>query len=230
MIVEAIAPSAAVGWLAWRRAPRSTWASAPSPAVRLRSIQEAELDGVAAEEGHRREQVAPPGGLARERLGEAGQVGVEEVDQRPGADLGHPPAPVRVGAQRPPVDGLHVADLGVVDDRAHEPGHERGVEVHDVRVQPDDHVAPHDGEALPHRLALSPAGPEPGEHLVVLHHARPGRRGDRGGVVLAAAVHDDDLVEQAPRPRPGAPRTAVTIGATVSATFSAGRQTEIESP
>src|SRR2546427_262558 len=49
--------------------------------------QETDLDCVAAHERQPLEQRPPPRRLARERLHERAQLGIEEVDERPGADL-----------------------------------------------------------------------------------------------------------------------------------------------
>ncbi len=51
--------------------------------------EQAELDPVAAGERHPLEHVAARGVLAAERLDEAGELGPELVQQRPGDELGH---------------------------------------------------------------------------------------------------------------------------------------------
>ncbi len=70
MIVEAMAPSATVGWFACRRPPRSTCASAPIPARRLRSISSPSstaypLKNGTDESSSRRPAASPESGWAK---------------------------------------------------------------------------------------------------------------------------------------------------------------------
>ena len=79
-------------------------------------------------------------------------------------------------------------------------------------------------EALPEGLALAPAGGEPGQDLVILHHApRPPPGGHAARVVGAAAVDHHDLGHQPGAALTSSRRTASTIGPTVLADVQRGQ-------
>ena len=119
----------------------------------------ADLDGVAGEEGERLEQAPPAGVLARERLDQAGQLGEEEVDQRPRDQLGDPSAAALLEHaaldDRAAVVALDVLDPLLGDERPDRAVDHPRVPVADVRVGPGDDVAARLVQALPERLALA---------------------------------------------------------------------------
>src|SRR6266511_3894224 len=182
-----IRDSACTSWLRCTRTSRSTWAF-PSRPQRLAMSTS-------------RPSSTPSRVLAGERLHEPGQIRPEQVDHRPGEQLGDAAAAAGVGdlavAQGPLIEGLDVLDGLVGQQRPVQAVDEAGVDVLDVRIYPADDVAVARVQALPHALALAPARAGLPQDIVLGVDGRPLGPGDGGGVVAGAAVHDDDLFEQA---------------------------------
>ena len=72
--------------------------------------EQPDLDAPALDERHRLEQRAPARVLAGERLHEPGEVREQRGEQRPGHELGDPPATGGLAVERPPVVALHEPD------------------------------------------------------------------------------------------------------------------------
>jgi hypothetical protein len=102
--------------------------------------QQGHVDAVTGHERQAFEQPSAARVLAAQRLGDLGQVGEELREQRPGEELGHATTTHAVGLGAVVV-ALHEVDVGIGEQRAEEAHHEGRVEVHDVGVDPDDHVA-----------------------------------------------------------------------------------------
>ena len=120
--------------------------------------------------------MGPPPPARRRAAAPPPRAPSHEVQQRPGADLGHPaavPSPV----EHPSVGRLHEHALRFGQQRSEHRRHVGGVEVHDVAVDPQDQVAVRGVEALPHGLALAARRGQIRKHLVVLQYRRPRARG-----------------------------------------------------
>src|SRR5215212_5483305 len=117
------------------------------------------LHSVAGQERDGREQLPVSDELAGERLHEAGELGVEEVEERLGRELGYPPAAVclyrLMALERTPVGGLDEPDLRDLQDRAKNAVDELRPEVLGVRVDVHHEVATRHGKRAPHRVALA---------------------------------------------------------------------------
>src|SRR5215207_1840742 len=117
------------------------------------------LHRVAGEERDGGEQLPVGDELPGEGLHEAGELGVEEVEQRLGRELRDPPTAVQlyglVALERTPVGGLDKADLGHLQYRAQNAVDELGSEVFGVSVDVHYEVAARDGECAPHGVALA---------------------------------------------------------------------------
>ena len=187
-------------WLRWTRRSRSTWPR-PFEAAPFDDVDEVpDLHGVAGEEGQRLEQAPPAGVLAGERLDQAGQLGEEEVDQRPGDKLGDPAAAALLEDaaldDRAAVVALDVLDALLGDQRADRAVDHARVPVADVRVGPDDDVAAGLVEALPQRLALAGEAAVARQNLLVDDHSGAFRCGDLAGPIGRVGVDDEQLVHQ----------------------------------
>ena len=79
--------------------------------------EQADLDAPALDERHRLEQRAPAGVLTGERLHEPREVREQRRDDRPGHELGDPPAAGGLAVQRAAVVALHEADRGIGEQR-----------------------------------------------------------------------------------------------------------------
>ena len=72
------------------------------PGERVRVDQQADVDAVSGRERQLLEQLTPRGDLAGERLPDRRQIGIEQVQQRAGGELGDPATAVRNGDVRRP--------------------------------------------------------------------------------------------------------------------------------
>src|ERR1700722_2556422 len=139
--------------------------------------QHADLDPVAGEERHVGEQLPTGRELARQRLHEARELRVEEVEERLGHQLGDPAAAVGDGLlallERTPVGGLDELDAGVLEYRAEGPVDEVLLEVGGVCVGEHDDVASCGGQGAPHRAALALRGAVAGWELVLREALAP---------------------------------------------------------
>ena len=163
--------------------------------------QGGELDGVPRGDGEPLEQVASYGPLPRQRLHQPRQLRPLQRDQRPGDQLGDPPALERARAtgqvaEGPFVEALHQRDAGVGQQRPEQAADEVGVPVEEVGVHEHHQVAAGHEQRLPHRLALAPVGAELRTDLVRAMHSCAGVGRCREGVIGRVRVDDDDLVEQ----------------------------------
>ena len=165
-------------------------------------MQHRDLDAVAGREREPLEQLAPRGDLARQRLAEPGQLGIE---QRAAAGAPcrwltrPPPSATRHAAalERPPVEGLDEAPR-----RARRPAARAGRSRSARREAPrcrrpgstTSSLSQH-RERAPHRVALAQHRPERGQQLGLLVDLGAGARGDLGGAVGRAGVDDHDLVD-----------------------------------
>ena len=121
------------------------------PGDGIRVDQQADVDAVSGRERQPLEQLAPGGDLAGQRLLHRGQVGIEQVEQRAGGQLGHAAAAVGnrrlAEAKRPPVEALDERDPRPAQ---HGPEHatgEMGAEPLGVGVEEADHVSGQDAAA-----------------------------------------------------------------------------------
>ena len=158
------------------------------------------LDAVSDGEGDLLEDRPPPGVLPGERLQDGGQLGVEEAEQGADEDLGHTAAAggaqhARVG-DGAVVEGLHVMDLGVLDERADQAVDEPRMDVLDVGIDVDDDVALQEIEGLPEVFALAALGAFFGEMLGGDVDVGTETGGDLARAVGAAGIDDGDLVQQ----------------------------------
>src|SRR5205823_10619467 len=107
--------------------------------------QQTKLHAVASEEGHAFQHSPAPRVLARQRLDEAGQLGKEQIEQRPGRELRDASATLglqfRAELQRSAVEALDVVDLGVAQQGTEQAVNELGVDIADIGVDPADQVA-----------------------------------------------------------------------------------------
>ena len=163
--------------------------------------QQPELDRVAGEEWHRLEQLAAAGVLAGQRLDDAGQLGEEQVDERPRRELGHAAAlaglPLPIGGhQGPVVEALDVLDPRLAEERAQQPVNEARLDVPDVGVHPDHDVAAQLVQALPQRLALARVAAQLGQDLVVLADRYAQLAGDLDRPIGRGRVDDQHLVHE----------------------------------
>ena len=188
-------------WLRCTRRFRSTCPIDRSPILQEQIDQQAGLDAVAGEERQLLQHGPPPGLLAGQRLDQAGQLWVEQVEQRPGRQLGHAPAARRLEhaawpTDRPLVEPFDELDALVLQQRADQPVDEARVDVADVGVDPGDDVALQDVQALPERLALAPVAAVLRQDVLVDVDRDAKLRGDLAGAVGGAAVDQHDLVKQ----------------------------------
>ena len=106
MIASAWGASSESGRLRWTRTPRSTCAIAPSAVARGHVDEQGEVDAVALDERQLLEHLAAAGVLTGQRLHDGREVGEQERDQRPGHQLGDPPALARPAVERAVVEAL----------------------------------------------------------------------------------------------------------------------------
>ena len=163
--------------------------------------QQRHVDGVAAEERQRLQQLPPGGHLTGQRLAHRRELGVQQAEQRSGAQLGHPAAALglRLAARRLERAGVEALGEGHRTGTGHHAGQRgrvMGAEAAGVGVQVDDHVAPQHGQRPPHRVALALDGSQLGTELGLDVHLGVERPGDLSGPVLGV-VDDDDLVHDA---------------------------------
>src|SRR5262249_2243851 len=114
------------------------------------------LHAIPGEERQSLEQLTPACVLTGQRLDQARQHRIKEIDQRACRELGNPSTTggVKLAAevQRPSVEAFDIADPGVGKQRADRAIDELGVDVGDVGVAPDHDVSLQHVEALPQRL------------------------------------------------------------------------------
>ena len=164
--------------------------------------QQSDLDAVARAERDLLEQAATAGVLSRERLDQAGQVRPEHVDQGSRRQLRNSPAferpcsPARIPSEGATVEGLHVADIGIGEDRPERAEDETRMEVRDVGIEPQDDVAAKDEEALPQRFALARQRLNLREDVSVLVDVRTPRSCGLDGAIGGSGVDDDELVDE----------------------------------
>jgi hypothetical protein len=91
---------------------------------------------------------------------------------------------------------LHECDRRVVEQRGDQPGDPFGLEAGDVAVDPDDDVAVAGEQARPQHVALPVSVAVLEVDLLDRDHQRSGAGRHPGGVVGAAVVDDDELVDQ----------------------------------
>ena len=167
----------------------------------LRDVDQVpDLDGVAGEERERLEQAAAARVLAGERLDEARQVRVEQVDERARDQLGDP-ASAAFAEHASLDDRALVVTLDVLDPRLHEKRAQRAVghpwvPVADIRVAPHDDVARRLEQAFPERLALPAVRAVARQHVRVLDDAGTLAGRDLARRVLGGGVDHDQLVHE----------------------------------
>jgi hypothetical protein len=158
----------------------------------------ADLHAVPGEERHPPHQLTAPGELAAQRLHEAGQFRIEEVDQGLGHELGDAPAPVRGGLaalrEWPTEPALAELDPRIRQQRAERAGDEVLLEVLRVGVGEHDDVPPGHGQGAPHGIALTLSGPVSGHKLVFRIDLGAMGAGYIRGAVWRIRVDDDDLI------------------------------------
>jgi hypothetical protein len=124
--------------------------------------QHADLHAVASEERDAAEHLAAGRELARQRLGEPGELRAEEVDKRLGHQLGHPAAAVEdlflSLLERPPEGALDELQLGVREQRPERAVDEVLLEVVGVGVGEHHDVTACYRKGAPHRVALALRG------------------------------------------------------------------------
>ena len=139
---------------------------------------------------------------------QAGQVGHVQRQQRAGDELGGAAAAAGVG--RAFVAGLDEGDRVVVEQWRQQVGDPVGLEARHVAVAPHDEVAGAGGERGPQRVALAVTDAVAVVDVADRHDRRPGALGDDGGVVGAAVVEHDQLVDDAVRGRRASARIVRT--------------------
>ena len=182
--------SSTSGRLRWARVPEVDLGHGSGSVLRGHVDQERQLDGVTVGEAASLEDTPVSGGLAGQGLDDARKLWEEEVDQRPGHELGHAAATIGGTVERAPVVRLHEADPVVNQQGPEEPGDEVGPEVGDVGVHEDEQVPGTGLEGCGHGLALPPAAVPIGDDRgsVRLGHGR--------GVVGGPVVDHEDLVDE----------------------------------
>src|SRR5215208_5067861 len=117
------------------------------------------LDRIAGEKRDGREELPVGDELPCEWLHEACELGVEEVEEWFGRELGNPPSAVLFygleALEGTSVGGLDEADLRHLQNRAQNAVDELGPEVLGVSVDVHDEIASRDGECAPHGVALA---------------------------------------------------------------------------
>ena len=172
------------------------------------------LDRVSGGERKLVEELAPRRHLARQRLSEAGQLGIEGRQERPRRQLGDPAA-VRGQLLAPPGSRTAAGTSpftkrtpGLEQERAEHPRREVGGEAARVRVQVGDQLAAGHRQRPPHGVALAERRPELGHQLGLLVHLGAQARGQLGGAVLRGGVHHQHLVHQVRAAPAGSRRSA----------------------
>src|SRR5918995_1475246 len=158
------------------------------------------LHRVAGEERDGGEELPFGDELPGEGLHEARELGIEEVEEGLGRELRDPPSAIQlhglVALERPPVGGLHKADLGHLQYRAENAVYELGPEVFGVGVDVHNEVAARDGERAPHGVALAVRAAMVAHELVLRVDLGAPGGGHRCGAVRRVRVDGEDLVDQ----------------------------------
>jgi hypothetical protein len=149
--------------------------------------QQPDVHAVAGEERDGPQRVGARSHLTGERLQEAGKLGVADVEQRPGGQLGHASTgrghQLRIDAQRPPVEALGECERIIIEQRRDEPFDEHRIEVADVAVHEAHEVGVHDRERTPQRFAFADQRRHVGQDALEPVHRRARDRGDLGGPI-----------------------------------------------
>src|SRR5215210_8007672 len=165
------------------------------------------LHGVACEEGDGAEELLVGDEFPCERLHEARELWVEEVEEPFGSKPRNPSSAVLlhglVALERTPVGGLDEADLGPLQDRSQNTVDELGPEVFGIRVDVHDEVPTRDGESAPHGVALAVRAAVVAHELVLRVDLSAPRCGHLRGTVRGVRVDGEDLVDQRMVPRLG---------------------------
>jgi hypothetical protein len=130
-------------------------------------------------------------------MDDPGQVGEQQGEHRSGDQLGDAPSTPGLAVDGSLVEALHEVDGGVDQDRAEQTGHEPGVEVAQIGIDPHDDVASGRVQRLPQRAALAVPPPVLGEHLGGHHHPGAGGRRHFLGAIGGVVVDHHDLVDEA---------------------------------
>ena len=152
------------GRLRWMRSPRSTCASASDAKIGGHVDQEAQLHPVAAGEAELLEDPAVGRRLAGQRLAHPGQLGEEQLEHRPGHQLGDPAAARGLTVEGTGVEALDQRDVLGGEQRAQESGDEGRGRVGHVHVEEHDDVARRRGQCGAHGLSLAATAPRAGHH------------------------------------------------------------------
>src|SRR5215218_4096471 len=138
--------------------------------------------------------------FAGERLHEAGELGVEQVEERLGRELRDPAAAVQlhrlVALEGTPVGRLDEAYLGHFEYGAEDAVDELGPEVFGVGVDVHHEVAAGHGEGAPHGVALAMCAPVVAHQLVLRVDLGAPGGGHLGRAVRGVRVDSQDLVHQ----------------------------------
>src|SRR5829696_255790 len=158
------------------------------------------LHGVSGEERDRREQLPVGDEFTGERLHEAGELGVEEVEERLGRELRDPAAAVQlhrlVTLEGTPVGRLDVTYLGHFQNRAEDAVDELRPEVLGVGVDVHHEVAMRHGERAPHGVALAVRAAVVAHQLVLRVDLGAPGGGHFSRAVRGVRVDGQDLVHQ----------------------------------
>src|SRR5581483_8633166 len=161
--------------------------------------QQSDVDAVTGRKREALEQRPPHGNLSGERLLEAGQVRIEEVQQRAGRELGHAATLVRkrelTEAKRAPVMGLDKRYPRIVDERSEQAGDEVRAEVLGVGVKEANDLASEHWQRPPQGVALAEHLPELWSQLALCMDLCPKLACDLGRAVNGV-VNYHDLVDQ----------------------------------
>jgi hypothetical protein len=162
--------------------------------------QHRDLHAVAGRERESLEQPLPRRDLARQRLTDPGELGIEDRERRAREQVVDAATPFGqldlADTKRAAVVRLDELDVGRLEQRADEAGDEMGLEVGDVRVEEADDLACEHAERAPHRIALAKYRTEIWKERGLFVNGRAGAPGDVPRGVARVAVDYDDLIDQ----------------------------------
>jgi hypothetical protein len=135
--------------------------------------------------------------FARERLGQSGEAGREQRQERPGNEFGGSTAATGIGW--PVVRRFDELDRVVIDKRDEQAHHPLGRERGDVTVAPHHEVAVRGEERSPQSVPLAVADAVGVVDGTDVDHGCSCRAGNRRRVVGRAVVENDELVDKGNR-------------------------------
>jgi hypothetical protein len=138
--------------------------------------------------------------LARQRLRDPGQVGIEEIEQGASGELGHAAATVGQGGvselERTPVQALDERDPAIAEERTQQSAREMSAEMLRVGIEEADDLSGEDGQRAPHGVSLAEHRSQLRPQIMLAVDLRAQVPRDPAGGV-GGRIDDDDLIDDA---------------------------------